>query len=94
MAMKGKVVQASLAILIVFLLLLGYWAATKVTEQGIEERFHCAVGLNQSGEEVEANGSLPIETRNPFLYVIITLAALTIAVAAYSFARRKNGGSL
>jgi len=92
--MKVKVVQTFLAILIVSLLLLSYWVATRVTERGIEERFRSAVGLNQSEEETETQGSLPIEGNNPFLYLIITLAALTIAVTAYSFARRKNGRSL
>lgn len=91
--MKGKVVQASLATLIISLLLLGYWAATRVTELGIEERFRSAVGLNQSKEETEAREGLPIEG-NPFLYLIITVASLTIAVGAYSLSRRKSEGAL
>lgn len=92
MAMRGKVSQAFLVLMLVSLLLLSYWAAARITEQGIEERFHSAVGLNQSGEDVEAQGGLPIETRNPLLYVIITLATLISAVTAYNFARRKSGG--
>jgi len=86
-SISGTVLTISLIILII----VGYWASTQIRQQGAEEQFHSAVGLEKEKEQAETKSILPIEGGNMPLYLVLVLATAAFGVLTYLSAKRRHG---
>jgi hypothetical protein len=71
--------------------MVGYWASAQILQQGAEERFHSAVGLEREKEQTEPERILPIEVENMSLYLVLVLATAAFGVLTNLYAERRHG---
>jgi hypothetical protein len=86
---EARMGQVILAILVVVLIFIGYWALNRSANQDIEERFHSAVGLDQAKEH-DVKGVLSVEGGNPTLYLFLFIITLAFGIAVYYLAGRRR----
>ncbi len=82
---------ALLAVCLVSLILFGYWASTKISEGGIEQKFLSAVGLPTQEEKTSGLFGFMLEGDSPLLYVTLTLATLAIGILGYRSSKKRHG---
>jgi len=75
---------------LIVMIVIGYWASIQISEQGAEERFHSAVGLEREEECAETKSILPIEVENIYLFLILTLATVAFGIVACHATARKG----
>jgi uncharacterized BrkB/YihY/UPF0761 family membrane protein len=86
---EARMGQVVLAILVVAFILIGYWALNRSANQGMEERFRSAIGLDQAKEH-DVEGALSVEGGNPRLYLFLFFITLAFGIAVYYVASRRR----